>query len=377
MTRRSKLSRTRSLCTRIFTHEHQHDEPLSDEGTAEVTRREIERLKPNLKSANRNRTLPPHKTLASSILRRNIRALATNATNATIAAADKTSRGDSGGDRGEDVFGRRGGRRRGGRPQGGRNLPPSKYASPQGDQRPHDSRGSYESRGPQQGRGFEPRGEHRRPEGSRFSPPAAPPAGSAEDEIVLPGESLAKYRNKPAAAASAPAVVEPEIHEPQPTMMTPFLPVATCNRVGRGLRPVAMFRAAPLAVATLAARRIGQRSRDVIDWNGRIDFLRRRYGHNSAASSRAGFGRSRTDSRDASLSEEDVAIISSSLVEAKHEETQAKVTADALVGGAVFDDEEQEEPEEEEEPKQPTRLPKKRKSTKRFMRAKGKPSPTT
>src|SRR6266850_5944411 len=56
--------------------------------TAEVTRREIERLKPNLKSANRNRTLPPHKTLASSILRRNIRALATNA---TIAAADKTS----------------------------------------------------------------------------------------------------------------------------------------------------------------------------------------------------------------------------------------------------------------------------------------------
>src|SRR5258705_145733 len=119
-------------------------------------------------------------------------------------------RGDSSGDRGRGRFGRRGGRRRGGRPQGGRNLPPSKYASPQGDQRPH------ESRGPQQGRGFEPRGEHRRPEGSRFSPPAAPPAGSAEDEIVLPGESLAKYRNKPAAAASAPAVVEPEIHEPQP-----------------------------------------------------------------------------------------------------------------------------------------------------------------
>src|SRR6267154_6342441 len=56
--------------------------------TAEVTRREIERLKPKLKSANRNRTLPPHKTLASSILRRNIRALATNA---TIAAGDKTS----------------------------------------------------------------------------------------------------------------------------------------------------------------------------------------------------------------------------------------------------------------------------------------------
>src|SRR5260221_13230226 len=62
-------------------------------------------------------------------------------------------RGDRGGDRGRGGrWGRRGGRRRsgsGGRPQGGRNLPPSKYASPQGDQRPHDSRGSYDSRGQQ------------------------------------------------------------------------------------------------------------------------------------------------------------------------------------------------------------------------------------
>src|SRR5258706_97695 len=112
-------------------------------------------------------------------------------------------RGDRGGDRGRGGrWGRRGGRRRGGRPQGGRNLPPSKYASPQspqGEQRPHDPRGSYDSRG-QQGRSFEPR-DQRRPEGSRFSPPAAPPS-SGEDDIVLPGESLAKYRNKPAAASA-------------------------------------------------------------------------------------------------------------------------------------------------------------------------------
>src|SRR4029077_1411199 len=125
--------------------------------------------------------------------------------------------GDRGGDHGRGRFGRRGGRRRGGRPQGGRNLPRPKCTSPQGDQRPHDSRGSYDSRGPQPGRGFEPR-EHRRPEGSRFSPPPAPPAGPADDDIVLPGESLAKYRNKPAAAAPAPALVEPEIHEPQPDL---------------------------------------------------------------------------------------------------------------------------------------------------------------
>ena len=60
------------------------------------------------------------------------------------------------------------------------------------------------------------------------------------------------------------------------------------------------------------------------------------------------------DARDAervrvenSLSEEDVAALSSSLVEAKQEETQAKAQADALVGGAVFDEEETEEEEEE------------------------------
>ena len=40
----------------------------------------------------------------------------------------------------------------------GRNLPPSKYASPQGDQqRPADSRGGYDQRG-QQPRGFDPAG---------------------------------------------------------------------------------------------------------------------------------------------------------------------------------------------------------------------------
>src|SRR5438128_1579414 len=49
--------------------------------------------------------------------------------------------GDRGGDRGRGRWGRRGGRRRGGRPggPGGRNLPPSKYASPQGGER--DNRG--------------------------------------------------------------------------------------------------------------------------------------------------------------------------------------------------------------------------------------------
>src|ERR1035438_8239119 len=148
--------------------------------------------------------------------------------------------GDRGGDRGRGRFGRRGGRRRGGRPPGpggptgGRNLPPSKYASPQGDQqRPTESRGGYDQRG-QQPRGFEPRGqqprgfENRRPEtGSR---PVGPVESSAEDEIILPGESLAKYRNKPVASAAPMApVVEPELHEPQPELDEP-MPRAALDR---------------------------------------------------------------------------------------------------------------------------------------------------
>jgi ribonuclease G len=54
-----------------------------------------------------------------------------------------------------------------------------------------------------------------------------------------------------------------------------------------------------------------------------------------------------------SLSEEDVAALSLSLVEAKQEETQAKVAADAIAGGAVFEEEELEADEGEDEEEAP------------------------
>src|SRR5712671_4940273 len=103
MTRRSKQSRTRSLCTRISRTSINTMGPWVTRATAKVSRREIARFKPNLKSANRNRTLQPHKTLASSIPRRNIRALIV-ATNATIVAADKTSAATVLAIAGEDVL---------------------------------------------------------------------------------------------------------------------------------------------------------------------------------------------------------------------------------------------------------------------------------
>src|SRR5712691_7154699 len=118
--------------------------------------------------------------------------------------------GDRGGDRGRGGrWGRRGGRQRGGRPQGGpssgRNLPPSKYASPQGG----ESRG-YDNRG-----GPSRSYDNRRPEAPRSSAPSVPVA--PEDEIILPGESLAKYRGKPAAAPASLPSVEHETREEQHT----------------------------------------------------------------------------------------------------------------------------------------------------------------
>src|ERR1700719_4536014 len=120
--------------------------------------------------------------------------------------------GDRGGDRDRGRGGRRGrfGRRRGGsssssgggdrdrRPHGqggGRNLPPSKYASPQGAR---ENRGGFDNR---------PAFDNRPPNDRGPSAPVE----KREDDIVLPGESRAKYRARP-----VPAPVEPlGDHEPE------------------------------------------------------------------------------------------------------------------------------------------------------------------
>jgi Rne/Rng family ribonuclease len=263
-------------------------------------------------------------------------------------------RGGQGGDRGRGGrWGRRGGRRRGGRPSGpggptgGRNLPPSKYASPQsGDQqRSGESRGGYDQRG-QQPRGQQPRGfDNRRPEtGSR---PVGPAESNTEDEIILPGESLAKYRNKPVASAAPVApVAEPEAHEPQPDLEEPLPRSATIQPTGLPSGPNAPRRssgglprwllaetgteAEPAPDSAEAASPAAELSASPIE---------------EAAAAREAEG-VRVEN---SLSEEDVDALSLSLVEAKQEETQAKIAADAIVGGAVFEDEEEEADEAENE----------------------------
>jgi Rne/Rng family ribonuclease len=254
---------------------------------------------------------------------------------------------DRGGDRGNDRGGDRGrggrrgrfGRRRGGSgsssgggggrpPQGGRNLPPSKYASPQGDR---DSRGSFENRG-----GYD-RGGDRRPNDRPSSAPVAP---VADDDIVLPGESLAKYRARPVPPPVVPVnEVEPEERQPN-FEQAPSRP-AVGQPAGSGV-PRRFSGSLPhwlLADKESEAEASGEEhateeTRE-ISATGEVSSLFEVHEEQLTVD----IQRNST----AGLSDEEISSLSAQLVEAKHEETQAKAEADALVGGADFDEEEDEE----------------------------------
>jgi len=233
---------------------------------------------------------------------------------------DRPQGHDRGGDRDRGRGGRRGrwGRRRGGGGDrrhhgqgGGRNLPPSKYASPQGER---ENRGGY---------------DHRR---SNDRGPSAP-TESREDDIILPGESLAKYRARP-----VPAPVEPlgdhEAEERQPD----FDP--TPARPAMGAQP-----------GTGSPRRFsGSLPHWVLaDTESEAEAAA---GESATAepveeASAVTHGAEETHAEtlrngSAGLSEEEAASLSARLVEAKHEEAQARAEADTLVGGAEFDEDEAE-----------------------------------
>ncbi|MGC0774858.1 MAG: Rne/Rng family ribonuclease [Candidatus Acidiferrum sp.] len=279
--------------------------------------------------------------------------------------------GDRRGDRGRGGrWGRRGGRHRGDRPQGpnvgGRNLPPSKYASPQGgesrgnDSRGYDNRGqdnrgrdqrSSENRGGQP-RGFEPRGpeqrgfDNRRPENPRYAGSSAP-TGAVEEPILLPGESLAKYRGKPIPAAPPP-VVEPESHDQQTgienttsrssTGLSAPIPAAgpaggnVPRRFSGGLPRWLLAEAGSEAEAPLESDRTEAQP---------ISSLSAPSETNEAGLSVSPAPESLRS--DVDLSEEQSVSLSSELAEAKHEETSDHAEADALAGGAEFDEDEAEE----------------------------------
>src|SRR5712692_1472611 len=251
--------------------------------------------------------------------------------------------GDRGGDRGRGGrWGRRGGRHRGGRPPqsgpGGRNLPPSKYASPQvGESRGYENRGAP------------PRSyDNRRPEAPRSSAP--PVTNAPEEEIILPGESLAKYRGKPAAAPAPAPSAEHETREEQ-TTATEIAPRASGSlpataasgssvprRFSGGLPRWLLADAGAEAEAAPSGEAAGAAEEASAAGSAIVEPSQETAG-NSVEAPR----------NDAELNEDQVAALASGFVEAKHEETQEEAEADAIVGGAEFDEEAEEQTEEAEE----------------------------
>ena len=241
---------------------------------------------------------------------------------------------DRGGDRGRGRWGRRGGgRSRGGRPPSGpggaRNLPPSKYASPQGG----ESRG-YENRGPQ------PRTyDNRRQDTPRSSSPVSP-SDTTEEQILLPGESLAKYRGKPAAAPAPAPVAEQEAHDPQPES------VEISPRAAGNLAP------ATPSGSSVPRRFSGGLPRWLLaDAGSEAEAAHTSEAEPSAEEASAADSavvESEPARNGADLNEDQVAALASGFVEAKHEETQDEAEADAIVGGAEFEEEDAEEETGEE-----------------------------
>jgi Rne/Rng family ribonuclease len=241
---------------------------------------------------------------------------------------DRGERGDRGGDRGRGGRrgGRWGGRRRGGgggdrrhhHGQGGRNLPPSKYASPQGDR---DSRG-YDNRR----------------QGDRSDRGPSGPSERREDDIVLPGESLAKYRGRPQQAPVEPRGQERE--ERQPNFEQP------AARPGVGVQPPS---GGPRRFSgSLPHWVLADNEPAAGAGEGLEDSAEVHEGVSASAEEQHEVIQEAQHNGVAGLSEEELSALSTRLVEAKHEETQARADADALGGGAEFDEEEAEELPEEE-----------------------------
>ncbi len=231
-------------------------------------------------------------------------------------------------------WGRRGGRRRGGRPggPGGRNLPPSKYASPQGgDSRGYDNRGGH------------PRGyDNRRTEAPRSSGPST----QEQEPVLLPGESLAKYRDKPLAASAPPTFVEQETHQERPAVEEtspraagnpPASTPAGGNIPRRFSGGLPRWLLADSGAETEAALKSEAAEAPVAD-SAATEPVR------EAAESEQESVRNESE-----LNDDQVAALASGIVEAKHEETQEIAEADAVVGGAEFDEELAEEEAEETE----------------------------
>jgi hypothetical protein len=281
---------------------------------------------------------------------------------------------DRGNDRGQDSgggrsgrFGRRGGRRRGGRPgaPGGRNLPPSKYASPQGSSPAGESRGNENrGQGPNRGshpRGFEPRGseqrgfDNRRPETPRHggSPSSTSNFDTGEEPILLPGESLAKYRGKPLVSSAAPVAEQESTGRPSEAPETSRQPAAgpaTAQPSGaagtaiprRFTGGLPRWLLADAGAESEAAPVSAEENIGVAD-----DATLSAHGSNPPRHEASPLELPDSSTTQASsteseqLNDDQIAALASGIVEAKQEEVQEVAQVDALAGDAIFEEEEE------------------------------------
>src|SRR6266850_2028249 len=236
---------------------------------------------------------------------------------------------------------------------------PTQNYPARGNDRPGQSfgRGGDRDRGGDRGgesRGYDNRGgqprtyDNRRPEAPRVSGPSV--TSSPEEEIILPGESLAKYRSKPAAAPAPAPSVEHESHEEMssPEEITPrasaSLPApapsgsSVPRRFSGGLPRWLLADAGAETEAATSMQSTGVGEEASNTGNAVVEPSQETSANNVEAAR-----------NDAELNDDQVAALASGFVEAKQEETSEVAEVDAIVGGAEFDDDESEETEEVEE----------------------------
>src|SRR5260370_3649616 len=170
-----------------------------------------------------------------------------------------------------------------------------------------------------------------------------------EDEIILPGESLSKHRDKPGVAPTPVPTVEHETREEQNTVeeitprATSNLPAAAPSgsgfrgRYSGGLPGWLRAGAGAEAEAAPAVEGPGGEEKSSAT-GGAAGEPSQKTATNGAESAR----------NDVELNEDQVAALASGFVEAKQEETSEAAEVDAIVGDAEFDEEESEEQAEEE-----------------------------
>jgi len=199
-------------------------------------------------------------------------------------------------------------------------------------------------------RGFENRGgqprsyDNRRPEAPRSSAPSV--TNVSEEEIILPGESLAKYRGKPAVAPPPAASVENETHA-EPTAPEEITPRSTGNLSAATPSGGSVSRrfSGGLPRWLLADAGAEAEGAPAGESAGAVEVSSAAGSAVAGSSSEAAENEAEPARNDLELNEDQVAALASGFVEAKHEETQEEAEA-AIVSGAEFDEEEAEEAEE-------------------------------